>query len=108
DTHAPYALQSMRAGAHVFLEKPMAESLADAEELIRVARQTRRKLVIGYILHHHPAYSKLVEIGKTLGKPLIMRMNLNQQSFGPEWETHKNLMQSQSPVVDCGVHYVDL
>jgi predicted dehydrogenase len=39
---------------------------------------------------------------------MVMRMNLNQQSFGPEWETHKNLMQSMSPIVDCGVHYVDI
>ena len=39
---------------------------------------------------------------------MVMRMNLNQQSFGPEWETHKNLMSSISPIVDCGVHYVDL
>jgi predicted dehydrogenase len=37
-----------------------------------------------------------------------MRMNLNQQSFGDNWETHKNLMSSISPIVDCGVHYVDV
>jgi predicted dehydrogenase len=49
-----------------------------------------------------------VEIAGTLGKPLVMRMNLNQQSTGSEWETHKNLMRSMSPIVDCGVHYVDI
>jgi predicted dehydrogenase len=37
-----------------------------------------------------------------------MRMNLNQQSSGKEWATHKNLMKSMSPIVDCGVHYVDI
>ena len=37
-----------------------------------------------------------------------MRMNLNQQSHGSTWETHKNLMNSMSPIVDCGVHYVDV
>ena len=37
-----------------------------------------------------------------------MRMNLNQQSSGAHWNTHKNLMSSISPVVDCGVHYVDV
>jgi predicted dehydrogenase len=35
-------------------------------------------------------------------------MNLNQQSSGHEWETHKALMQTTSPIVDCGVHYVDV
>jgi predicted dehydrogenase len=108
DTHAEYAIKSLEAGAHVFLEKPVAETVADAEKVINLAKKLGKKLVVGYILHHHPAYAKFVEVGKTLGKPMVMRMNLNQQSFGPEWETHKNLMSSISPIVDCGVHYVDL
>ena len=51
---------------------------------------------------------KLVELGRSLGKPLVMRMNLNQQSSGPAWTWHKNLMESLTPIVDCGVHYVDV
>jgi predicted dehydrogenase len=35
-------------------------------------------------------------------------MNLNQQSSGPTWATHKSLMRTTSPIVDCGVHYVDV
>jgi predicted dehydrogenase len=35
-------------------------------------------------------------------------MNLNQQSSGEEWRIHKNLMSAMSPIVDCGVHYVDV
>ena len=35
-------------------------------------------------------------------------MNLNQQSSGAAWEAHKRLLQSLSPIVDCGVHYVDV
>jgi len=37
-----------------------------------------------------------------------MRMNLNQRSIGPAWTWHKNLMKSLAPIVDCGVHYVDM
>ena len=37
-----------------------------------------------------------------------MRMNLNQQSSGSFWGVHKALMRSTSPIVDCGVHYVDV
>lgn len=51
---------------------------------------------------------KFIEIARTLGKPLVMRMNLNQQSHGPSWDVHRNLMKSMSPIVDCGVHYVDV
>jgi predicted dehydrogenase len=37
-----------------------------------------------------------------------MRLNLNQQSSGAAWQGHKNLLDSLIPIVDCGVHYVDV
>jgi predicted dehydrogenase len=51
---------------------------------------------------------RFIEIARTLGSPLVFRMNLNQQSSGAQWETHRRLMDSVSPIVDCGVHYVDV
>ncbi|MGE9267185.1 MAG: Gfo/Idh/MocA family protein [Verrucomicrobiales bacterium] len=108
DTHAPYAEAAFEAGADVFIEKPLAVTVPEAERIVAKARETGRKLVIGYILRHHPSWMKFIDVARTLGKPLVMRMNLNQQSYGANWETHKNLMSSISPVVDCGVHYVDV
>ncbi len=108
DTHAGYAIRALNAGAHVFLEKPIAVTVADAQAVVRAARENGRKLVIGYILRQHPSWIRFIELARTLGKPLVMRMNLNQQSAGATWETHKMLMQSASPLVDCGVHYVDV
>ena len=108
DTHAEFALKAMDAGAHVFVEKPLATTVEDAERVVARAKATGRKLVVGYILRVHPSWVKFIEVAKTLGKPLVMRMNLNQQSSGPSWTWHKNLLQSLSPVVDCGVHYVDV
>ena len=108
DTHAAYAVAALQIGAHVFLEKPVADNIADCERVIATARQLGRKLVIGYILHVHPSWKKFTELARTLGKPLVMRMNLNQQSSGANWETHKNLLRTTSPIVDCGVHYVDV
>ncbi|WP_259780130.1 Gfo/Idh/MocA family oxidoreductase [Aestuariispira ectoiniformans] len=108
DSHAEFAIKAFQAGAHVFLEKPVAETVAESEKVIAVARETGRKLVVGYILRHHPSWAKFVELSQTLGKPLVMRMNLNQQSSGETWGVHKNLMKSLSPIVDCGVHYLDM
>ena len=108
DSHADFAIQAMRAGADVFVEKPLAETVEDAERVVAVARETGRKLVIGYILRHHPSWIKFIELARTLGTPLVFRMNLNQQSSGAEWATHKRLLQSLPPIVDCGVHYVDV
>lgn len=108
DTHTEFAIKALHAGAHVFVEKPLAEKVEEAEEIVTLAQTMDKKVVVGYILRHHPAWKQFVEIARTLGKPLVMRMNLNQQSQGDGWQGHKNLMQSMSPIVDCGVHYVDI
>ncbi len=108
DTHADYANKALEAGCHVFLEKPVATTVEDAERLVQLAHERGLKLVIGYILQHHPTWQRFVEEAQQLGKPLVMRMNLNQQSSGDAWRTHKEIMRSMSPIVDCGVHYVEV
>jgi predicted dehydrogenase len=108
DTHAQYARMALEANCHIFIEKPLAETVKEARAIAELAKAKSRKLVIGYILRVHPSWITFVEIGRTLGKPLVMRMNLNQQSSGAQWDVHKHLMASISPIVDCGVHYVDV
>ncbi|WP_392664994.1 Gfo/Idh/MocA family protein [Amaricoccus sp. B4] len=108
DSHADYACAAMEAGAHVFVEKPLATTATDAARVVAKARETSRKLVVGYILRHHPSWQRLVEESRALGGPYVFRLNLNQQSSGPTWEVHKALMQTTPPIVDCGVHYVDV
>lgn len=108
NTHAEYAIKAINAGAHVFMEKPLATNIADAEEVVKLAKAKNRKLVLGYILRVHPSWVKFTELAQTLGKPLVMRLNLNQQSGGPTYDWHKNLIDSLIPIVDCGVHYVDV
>ncbi len=108
DTHYTFSKLAFESGCHVFLEKPLAETIEEAEELVALAEEADRKLVVGYVLRHHPSWIRFVEKSRALGKPLVMRMNLNQQSSGKTWETHQNLLSSISPIVDCGVHYVDV
>nr|WP_321460524.1 Gfo/Idh/MocA family oxidoreductase [uncultured Cohaesibacter sp.] len=108
DTHVDFACAAMEAGAHVFVEKPLAMTVEGARRVVETARRTGRKLVVGYILRHHPSWVRFVAEARALGGPYVFRLNLNQQSSGHEWETHKALMQTTSPIVDCGVHYVDV
>ncbi len=108
DSHAALAMAAMEAGAHVFVEKPLAPTVEDARRVVEVAKREGRKLVVGYILRHHPSWQLFVEKARALGGPYVMRMNLNQQSSGHAWHIHKQLMKTTSPIVDCGVHYVDV
>ena len=108
DTHEAFALAALAAGCHVFLEKPLATTLAGAERVVAAASRAGRQVLVGYILRVHPAWVRFVAEARQLGKPLVMRLNLNQQSAGPAWATHRQLLQSLSPIVDCGVHYLDV
>ncbi len=108
DSHAKYAIAALERGAHVFLEKPIATTVADAWRVIDAAKVNNRKLVVGYILRHHPSWTRLIKEARELGGPYVFRLNLNQQSSGHTWKTHRQLMKSMSPIVDCGVHYVDV
>ncbi|MCV9962059.1 Gfo/Idh/MocA family oxidoreductase [Pararhizobium sp. BT-229] len=108
DSHADYAVMAFEAGCDVFIEKPLATTVADAERVVAAAKKAGKKLIVGYILRHHPSWVRLIAEARLLGGPYVFRMNLNQQSSGPTWMTHKSLMQTTSPIVDCGVHYVDV
>lgn len=108
DTHEAFAVMAFEKGCHVFMEKPIADSVDGAKRVADAAKKSCKKLVIGYILRHHPSWIKFIDIAQELGKPLVMRMNLNQQSHGYMWDVHRNLMKSLSPIVDCGVHYIDV
>jgi predicted dehydrogenase len=108
DTHEEIALKSLEAGCHIFIEKPLADTVNGSEKIIAAAKTSGKKVVVGYILRHHPSWERFIEEAQKLGKPLVMRMNLNQQSHGFMWDVHKNLMKTLSPIVDCGVHYIDV
>ncbi|MCP3688315.1 MAG: Gfo/Idh/MocA family oxidoreductase [Gammaproteobacteria bacterium] len=108
DSHAEYAIAAMKTGAHVFIEKPIATNKTDAEKVIETALEKGCKLMVGYILRQHPSWQLLIAKARELGGPYVFRFNLNQQSSGNTWSTHKKLMQTTSPIVDCGVHYVDV
>lgn len=108
DTHEEIAIKSLEANCHIFIEKPLADTISGCENIISKAKEKNKKVVVGYILRHHPSWIRFIEEAQKLGKPLVMRMNLNQQSHGYMWDVHRNLMKSLSPIVDCGVHYIDV
>jgi predicted dehydrogenase len=82
-THYELAKQALSAGKHVFVEKPQAQSTADAEELQVLAQEQGLVLMPGYLLLYHPAVQKLKELidSGELGDVLYLygnRQNLGQ------------------------------
>jgi predicted dehydrogenase len=61
-THAPIAIDCMKAGKHVLCEKLMARTIKDCKEMIRVARETNRILSIGHQRHYSMLYAHATEV----------------------------------------------
>ena len=57
DTHFPMARECLAAGKHVFLEKPIAMALSEADELIKIAHEKKLKFTIGYSQRFNPKYA---------------------------------------------------
>lgn len=80
-THAPFARRALLAGKDVFVEKPLARSPAEAEELVEIAVEHNRILMVGHLLEYHPALTRLKDIvdGGGLGEIFYVythRLNL--------------------------------
>jgi predicted dehydrogenase len=82
-THHPLGLRALAAGKHVFIEKPLAASVADARELVEAAERAGRLLMVGHLLLFHPALKvihALIDSGE-LGEIYYLygnRVNLGQ------------------------------
>jgi predicted dehydrogenase len=61
-THGALAERVLRAGKHCFVEKPLAQSVAEAERAVATAEETGLTLMVGHLLEYHPGVAKLKEI----------------------------------------------
>ncbi|MDQ6915809.1 MAG: Gfo/Idh/MocA family oxidoreductase [Actinomycetota bacterium] len=64
-THAELARRVLEAGKHCFVEKPLAQSTADAERVLEAAREAGRILMVGHLLEYHPGVRKLKELAES-------------------------------------------
>ena len=61
-THGALAERVLRAGKHCFVEKPLAQSVAEAEGAVAAAAESGRLLMVGHLLEYHPGVARLKEI----------------------------------------------
>tara|TARA_B100000035_G_scaffold172628_1_gene147310 strand:+ start:5555 stop:6568 length:1014 start_codon:yes stop_codon:yes gene_type:complete len=96
ETHADLAIQAMQSGKDVFVEKPLALTLEDAEKMKKVAEETGRILMVGHLLEYHSGVLKLREIiaSGELGK--INYIYSNRLNFG-KVRTEENALWSFAP-----------
>lgn len=95
-THYMLVKKALEAGKDVFVEKPLALSVKEGEELAGIARKTKKILMVGHILQYHPAVIKLKGLiaSGELGK--IYYIYSNRLNIG-KLRTEENILWSFAP-----------
>ncbi len=107
-SHLQILKNCLEYNKNVLCEKPITTNLADAGEMVRLVKETEAKVLIGHILRHNKTYQKVAELVHHggIGCPVVMRMVQNHHT--KNWERYKKLILQSSPIIDCGVHYIDI
>lgn len=114
--HYPITIQALKAGKHVLCEKPMAVTLAECEDMVNVARQMHRYLMVGHnqrLARTHVKAREMILNG-SIGKLLTFQTNFLHS--GPEtWTIDRNnnwffdkTSAAFGAMADLGVHKTDL
>lgn len=108
DTHLEIAKECVAHGKHILCEKPVAGNIEESLEFRRLAENSDRKIQVTYILRHNKSYQKIKELidSKIIGELRVIRMIQNQHTA--DWSRYSSLLESCMPIVDCGVHYIDV
>ena len=94
--HFTVASKALAAAKHVFVEKPLALDVAEAEQLCDAAARAGRVLMVGHLLQYHPAFLKLRELvdGGALGR--IQYLYSNRLNLG-KFRREENILWSFAP-----------
>jgi predicted dehydrogenase len=106
--HRPVAEYAMDRGAHVFIEKPIAGSMADARAIQQKAAATRRKVVVGYQYRGYPGWLKLRELlSDRLPTDRLFLRFFDIREVRPKIAMHHKSMNG-GPVIDVAGHFFDM
>ncbi|MBI3468063.1 MAG: Gfo/Idh/MocA family oxidoreductase [Planctomycetes bacterium] len=105
DQHAAPAVAALQAGKHVFLEKPMASTIADCDAIVEAANSAESCFMVGHICRFNPRYAAArqeIAAGK-IGKIISMYARRNL----PAW-VGASVLDKIGPIIGDGVHDTDL
>lgn len=108
-THLPILKECIAHKKHLICEKPICPSLEEGKEFVKLVKANPEiKVLIGHILRHNKTYNKVCEMihAGAIGFPIVMRMAQNHHTMN--WDKYLNLIKETSPIIDCGVHYIDV
>lgn len=108
-THKPYALMAIAAGKPVYVEKPMAMSFAECEEMIRASRESGVPMFVAYYRRALPRFLKIRELLEqgAIGAPRLVNVVFHDP-FEPRYQDPDNLPWHVRPEISGGGLFVDV
>lgn len=107
DTHARFAMEALKAGKHVFVEKPLAITMPDLEELERAVRDTSGLLCVGFNRRFAPLTTELQGYLSSRAGPLTIVVTVNAGAI-PRDQWTQNVDVGGGRIVGEAIHWVDL
>jgi predicted dehydrogenase len=108
-SHARYAIEVMRAGKPVYVEKPMAKNYAECQEMLKVSEETGMPLWVAYYRRSLPAFLKVKEMieNGAIGKPLVVNIKLHKPPRTPDLKKEEQSWHVH-PEISGGGYFFDL
>ncbi len=100
--HVETALAAVRAGSHVFVEKPLGSAAAGVADLLAEAARSGRQVMVGYNFRFHPGLARLRELlhAGVVGRPISARAEVGE--YLPAWHPWEDYRQGYSARSDLG------
>ena len=109
--HHPVGLECFAAGKHVLMEKPLANTERECQEIIAASEKSERTLMIGYVMRFNPMVRELKRLieEKTYGECFQVSIWTEQLTYrdGDTWLNHAKLLGG-GQLFSHGCHYIDL
>jgi len=105
--HAPMAIQALKAGKHVLVEKPMGVNLRQVDRLLKVAKQSQGRLFVRHNRRFEPAFLQVKDIlaSKKLGDVYQIALRVHKYQKRNDWQTLKRFGGGQ--LLNWGPHVID-
>ena len=105
--HVEWTLKALAAGKHVFLEKPIALTLKDADKLIAAAKKHKRRFMVAHVLRYFPEFCLIKEFVDSKECGPVLAAHFKRIISRPAWWAPEDLRRTGGPSIDLHIHDAD-
>jgi len=105
--HYEWTMAALSAGKHVFLEKPIALDLRQADRMVAEAKRRRLRLMVAHVLRFFPEFRLIRELMESREHGRVLAADFKRVISMPSWWDPKDLDRTGGPAIDLHIHDAD-